>query len=58
YLKKNHLQFNNEAQKLSNCLYTNLVLTYVIGGIIIGVLIMTVLVTFIVGIKGYFSKSF
>ncbi|CAF4130223.1 unnamed protein product, partial [Rotaria sordida] len=45
------------AQKLSNCLYTNLVLTYVIGGIIIGVLIMTVLVTFIVGIKGYFSKS-
>ncbi|CAF1041472.1 unnamed protein product [Rotaria sordida] len=56
-LKKNHPQFNNEARQLSNRLYTNLVLTYVLGGIIIGVLIMTVLVTFFVGIKGYFSKS-
>ncbi|CAF4686219.1 unnamed protein product, partial [Rotaria sp. Silwood1] len=56
-LKRNNSQFNDEARQLSNRLYTNLVLTYVFGIVIIGVLIMTVLVTFIVGIKGYFSKS-
>ncbi|CAF5009618.1 unnamed protein product, partial [Rotaria sp. Silwood1] len=54
-LKRNNSQFNDEARQLSNRLYTNLVLTYVFGIVIIGVLIMTVLVTFIVGIKGYFK---
>ena len=56
-LKKNNHQLKDEARKRSNRLYTNLVLTYVFGGMIIGVLIMTILVTFVVGIKGYFSKS-
>lgn len=56
-LKKNNPESIDQAKDLSNRLYTNLVLTYVMGGIIIGVLIMTVLVTFIVGFKGYFSKS-
>jgi hypothetical protein len=53
-LKTNNHQ---EARDRSNRLYTNLVLTYVFGGMIIGVLIMTILVTFVVGFKGYFSKS-
>jgi hypothetical protein len=56
-LKKNNQQFNDQARKYSNRLHTNLILTYVFGGMIIGVLIMTILVTFVVGIKGYFSKS-
>jgi hypothetical protein len=53
-LKTNHFQ---EARERSNRLYTNLVLTYVFGGMIFGVLVMTILVTFVVGFKGYFSKS-
>ncbi len=56
-LKKNNQKFHDEARKRSNRLHTNLILTYVFGGMIIGVLIMTILVTFVVGIKGYFSKS-
>lgn len=56
-LKNNHRQINDEARKRSNRLHTNLILTYVFGGMIYGVLIMTILVTFVVGIKGYFSKS-
>ena len=46
-----------EARRCSNRLHTNLILTYVFGGMIFGVLIMTILVTFVVGIKGYFSRS-
>lgn len=46
-----------EAQKYSHRLWTNLLYTYVIGGMTIGVLILTVFVTFFVGIKGYFSRS-
>ncbi|CAF1486577.1 unnamed protein product [Rotaria magnacalcarata] len=56
-LKKRDQQSEDKARLLSNCLHTNLILTYVFGGIIIGVLVMTVLVTFVVGLKGYFSKS-
>jgi hypothetical protein len=56
-LKEKNSQSDEEARKRSNRLYTNLILTYVFGGMIIGVLIMTILVTFVVGIKGYFSKS-
>lgn len=46
-----------EARKYSNRLWTNLLYTYVIGGMTIGVFILTILVTFFVGIKGYFSRS-
>ncbi len=56
-LKQNSKPLDEEARKLSNRLHTNLILTYVFGGMIVGVLIMTILVTFVVGIKGYFSKS-
>jgi hypothetical protein len=56
-LKKNNYRLNEQAQRSSNRLHTNLILTYVVGGMIIGVLIMTIIVTFVVGIKGYFSKS-
>jgi hypothetical protein len=56
-LKNNNYQFNDEARRRSNRLHTNLILTYVFGGMIIGALVMTILVTFFVGIKGYFSKS-
>lgn len=56
-LKKHDSESKEHARKLSDRLYTYLVLTYVFGGIIIGVLIMTVLVTFIVGFKGYYSRS-
>ena len=56
-LKKKNYQSDEQAKIRSNRLYTNLVLTYVFGGMIIGVLIMTIVVTFVVGIKGYFSKS-
>lgn len=49
----NHLK----AREYSNRLHTYLILTYVFGGMIFGVLIMTILVTFVVGFKGYFSKS-
>jgi hypothetical protein len=56
-LKKNSYHLNEQARRSSNRLYTNLILTYVVGGMIIGVLVMTILVTFVVGIKGYFSKS-
>jgi hypothetical protein len=56
-LKKNRRLSIEEAHQCSNRLYTNLILTYVFGGMIIGVLIMTVLVTFFVGIKGYFNRS-
>ncbi|UJR15120.1 hypothetical protein I4U23_002085 [Adineta vaga] len=55
-LKKNNEKFQDEARRRSNRLHTNLILTYVFGGMIIGVLIMTILVTFVVGIKGYFNK--
>ena len=46
-----------EARRRSNRLYTNLVITYVVGGMISGALVTTLLVTFIVGIKGYYSRS-
>ncbi|CAF4285167.1 unnamed protein product [Rotaria socialis] len=57
-LKKHDQQSEDKARLLSNRLHTNLILTYVFGGIIIGVLIMTVLVTFVVGLKGYFKFIF
>ena len=47
----------HEARRRSNRLYTNLVITYVVGGMISGALVTTMLVTFIVGIKGYYSRS-
>lgn len=56
-LKKNDSRTMDEAKKRSNRLHTNLVLTYVIGGMTVAVLITTVLVTFFVGIKGYFGRS-
>ena len=56
WLRENQ-RSTEEIQRLSNRLYTNLLFTYVIGGMIIGILILTVFVTFIVGIKGYFSRS-
>ena len=56
-LKKNQQQTMEEAEKLSNRLYTNLIVTYVVGGMIIGVLITAVAVIFFFGIKGYFGRS-
>lgn len=56
-LQSNHPLLHEEARRRSNRLHTNLILTYVFGGMIYGVLIMTILVTFVVGIKGYFSRS-
>ncbi|CAF0768219.1 unnamed protein product [Didymodactylos carnosus] len=46
-----------QALRKSNRLHTNLILTYVFGGITYLVLVMTVLISFFVGIKGYFAKS-
>lgn len=55
-LKKSHRQAREQARQCSNRLHTNLILTYVFGGMIYGVLIFTILFVFIVGTKGYFSK--
>lgn len=56
-LQSNDPVLHEEARRRSNRLHTNLILSYVFGGMIYGVLIMTILVTFVVGIKGYFSRS-
>ena len=56
-LKKNNEVYREEARRCSNRLHTNLILTYVFGSMVIGVFVMAILVTFVVGIKGYFSRS-
>ncbi|CAF0786143.1 unnamed protein product [Didymodactylos carnosus] len=46
-----------EALQKSYRLHTNLILTYIFGGVTYFILLMTIFISFFVGIKGYFGKS-